>query len=307
MTAKDQTQWNDDNLIKSLLHPENISPLEHLLDLQSQQLRQLKQQKHPPGQKVKSTELEELFFNISSDVNEFLEITPQSYPKIAFTNLMNPLLNNAMEKMIGVPLIISYGIALNSVITYLIDISSRQPTHLDNSSLLVPLIGFSLTKIMHNWANQSVVGYDSEEKKITVNNPHRIDLIPTIAHEYTHHLQGQQGYSQYGHQICKEGHARGVERKIAEIYAQTEDNNAFLLDITDTTIGELKSTYRWLCTKTKSIPNKNLLATKTIRDLDETCNRAIERFPTSHALGNTFFSIYELTHGREIYKELLQD
>ena len=94
-----------------------------------------------------------------------------------------------------------------------------------------------------------------------------------------------------------EGHARGVQRHIAHLYSEQEDNGAFLYTMTDYTVAELKSPYRWMCKQLGKQPDESLLRTPT---------QTIFPFGgTIHALGDASFYIAEALHGKDVYKQAL--
>ena len=135
--------------------------------------------------------------------------------------------------------------------------------------------------------------YDNDEKLITVAPLRRTSLIPGIAHEYAHYIHYRKGLGDLCYDLFAEGHARGVERHIAEEYKEKEDNEAFLYDILEETACELKYAYIWVCKELDKKPKKSLLKVGDKGKIFE------------HDLGNAFFSIYETLYGKDVYKETL--
>ncbi len=123
----------------------------------------------------------------------------------------------------------------------------------------------------------------------------RADLLPSIAHEYTHHVQGQQATNLINCGIFKEGHARGVERFISERYARLEKNPAFLRVIVAETVEELEEAYQWICTTLGAEPRLELPSE----------DKPGEKL-RNHTLGNTIFYLQENCLGKQIYRDVLQ-
>ncbi len=146
--------------------------------------------------------------------------------------------------------------------------------------------------------------YHSDLKLISVGTLQRTILIPSIAHEYAHHMQHSKRLGQNCYDFFSEGHARGVERHISEIYCQKEDNELFLYDISRETISELASAYIWMCKKLCKKPKLSLLKVST-NSIKESLKHLVKEAPSEYAMGNAFFSIYESIYGKEIYKEAL--
>jgi len=168
--------------------------------------------------------------------------------------------------------------------------------------LLMAMYGIN-GKILHKIMNNSK--YFVKHEVVQLKKEKSVNLIPVIAHEYTHHIQFKKDFVAKEDSMFMEGHARGVQRYIAKTYREKEDNDAFLYDILNWDVGEIKSAYIWACKKIKNPIRKSLLRIGTSRDIDEKICRITERNPTEHALGNAFFSIYENDFGDQIYKEMI--
>lgn len=141
-------------------------------------------------------------------------------------------------------------------------------------------------------------GYLPKIKSIYLRRLPLSDLIPILAHEYTHHVQFQRGipYYQDLSTFC-EGQAHSVQRYVSLRQYVEKDNPAFLLsnfDYDTTLLGEV---YVWLM-KNLGKPQKSNL----VRKIRYHC--FIDK-PTKPALGNAFFSILEAREGTEIHKEIM--
>lgn len=144
--------------------------------------------------------------------------------------------------------------------------------------------------------------YNTFTRKIILERTSRETLVPTLAHEYAHHVQRTQDLpinSEYD--VFREGHARGVQRYIARYFAEAESNPAFLYQITDWTVAELKAVYYWMCKKLGVKPSSAIMNIPRSKDHSERLF-----FSGPHPYGNAFFSLYEETRGKDIYKSVLK-
>ncbi|MFH1850534.1 MAG: hypothetical protein ABH879_10245 [archaeon] len=142
--------------------------------------------------------------------------------------------------------------------------------------------------------------YDHEARFITFARKPIVSLMSHACHEYTHHLLGKpDGWFR----SMREGFTRGVERCIANTYADSEDNPAYLHDISEYDAAEQKSVYTWMCKKLGR-PASQGLSSKGI-ELSEKIHLSLSGRPTKQALGNVLFSTYEAVHGKELYKQVI--
>ena len=146
--------------------------------------------------------------------------------------------------------------------------------------------------------------YFPKQKIITVETLQRIILIPGIAHEYAHHVQHSKRLWHDCYDIFSEGHARGVEKQIAENHGRKEGNELFLYDISEETLGELTIAYVWACRKLDKKHRWSLLKVN-MGSIKESLKLLIKGTPSKYAMGNALFSIYETIYGKDVYKETL--
>src|SRR3989344_1383462 len=140
--------------------------------------------------------------------------------------------------------------------------------------------------------------YYPKPKLISLRRLKLSDLIPILAHEYTHHVQFQRGipYHQDLTSFC-EGQAHSVQRYISLRKLIEKDNFAFLLSNLDYDNPPLREVYFWLMKNLGKPQNSNL--TRRIR-----YHCFIDK-PTKHAFGNAFFSILEARESTGIHKEIM--
>ena len=153
--------------------------------------------------------------------------------------------------------------------------------------------------------------YNSLTKHIVMERGVRAIFIPVLAHEYAHVVQQRKGIispcgGYLSYPIFREGHARGVQRYVAEAYCQKEDNEAYLYDISQTTVAELKRAYIWMCKQLGTQVHNSLLRVKSEKDcLEERMWISLGGKPSSHAIGNAFFLVLEAQKDRTIYQTVL--
>lgn len=305
MGADYLSQIENSQLKKRFLTVDNISLLEYLLDCESQRLKGLQKQKEIGklnfGDKVSSDELKDLFPHICTEVDAFLGIQDVVVPRVGYPNIFK-------LGLVTTPALGGFILSISQLATTLLSPLFTEQNYVINKQFadeialntIICIMAVALYQISH------VAQYDSLSNKITLERVPRAELIPTVGHEYTHSVQRRKGVlSSNNYLIFGEGHARGVEKHLAEDYREKEDNEAFLYPSSDRTVGEFKSAYIWMCRKLEQQPRKSLLKIKTSRDRGESLERLIRGEPTSHAIGNALFSIYEALHGRGIYQQLI--
>lgn len=124
-----------------------------------------------------------------------------------------------------------------------------------------------------------------------------------LGHEYAHHVQWRKAPLLYEDSILCEGHARGVERVVAEYFANKEKDPLFLLGLVEETYAELKSVYFSLCEEYGERAAEGCIRLPTAWDALEERTRMETGLPSSYAIGNTLFYVSELLHGRDIYQK----
>jgi hypothetical protein len=184
------------------------------------------------------------------------------------------------------------------VVEFFPQVKVKVDSFLGVKHISIPLLEYSI------WS-----GYDRIKRIISLAEKEIANMVPDLGHEYAHHVQyrygipmesrtGLFGGTRYG--IFEEGHARGVQRFIAAEFMMHENNETYLFDIVDHTVGELRGTYKWMCHKLNRPVRKNLLRIHSIADTYEGLP-----IPSQHALGNTLFMLYEKRYGTDIYNKAI--
>ncbi len=148
--------------------------------------------------------------------------------------------------------------------------------------------------------------YNVREKRMHIQGDVESMLTVLIAHEYAHHLQeeiiGPRGPD---YRFFSEGHARGIERHISNLYAAERNDPWFASKASEHTTGELAAVYLWMCRSkrkmSRAIPvihqNKGMRLANKYMDY--------KGMPIPHAFGNTIFYLAEKRHGDGIYADAL--
>jgi len=297
------SQISDENLISLLLKKEKISALEELLFIESKKLELFRKKKRrfDLGRKINYEELPELFSEVKEEIDNFLDIKNVTFPNIKYSSLFDK------ESMLFKPFtqfsaFASYSL---SAINFVLLIEDPSLTFVNGLLLLNGTLSGMLGMAFHSKANYSA--YFPYEEFVRIKKEKRELLIPDLAHEYTHHIQLEKNLGGKKTNIFLEGHARGVQRYISEIYREKENNDTFMQKILDYDVGEIKSSYTWASEKLKIPLNKNLLKIKTSRDEDEREHNKERGMPTEHAVGNALFLTYEKEYGNKIYREMIHE
>ena len=113
-------------------------------------------------------------------------------------------------------------------------------------------------------------------------------MILIMAHEYTHHIQKEEGFFLDNVDYFYEGQARTVQRHISFKKQTDEGNSAYVLEnLQSYDLPELQATYIWLSKNYGKTPIKSLC-----QDLTKT-------------IGNTFLLLMERKFGTGIHKEIM--
>lgn len=167
----------------------------------------------------------------------------------------------------------------------------------------------ALTRINLRFSTNNLSFYNCMSSTIEIKRRNKYSTKLTLAHEYTHFLQDQilidipLDYEPLETSMFFEGHARGVERLIIDSQDIEEDKDKFRWVLLKNYFYEFKEAYWFLCDKLNFQKNKNLL---NFGEEFNLYNFNEEQF-SKHALGNALFQIYEELHGKNIYKQVLQD
>lgn len=159
------------------------------------------------------------------------------------------------------------------------------------SSLLIT--GACATVAFQNTLKQFSEKYDPFTEQITVDPNSPFGPLEVLAHEYTHHIQHDYDLDQRLNKAFTEGHARGIQRKVAEHYDSIHLGamRRFYVQFLD----EVCVTYNWATRETG--------VTRHIREYPWVEQRYID----DHSKGHAFFRIKEEQFGPDVYRIALND
>lgn len=290
ITKEYKLKLKNSNLIQLLLDKDNISPLESILDNESQYLKKIQNLKDSQaldfGPKLNKVDLKVEFSGVKEEVDRFLGVSDVAQPSCDYYSIFKPDIST-------VPLLGMYGFGALCTIEGLL----KFPYDPANAFFGIILLqnAFFLHIIERGGSR-----YNLLTRSIIMSPLHkyRADVIPVVGHEYAHHVQRRKLSLPLlpKRSYFDEGHARGVQRFIANSYRNKENNEAFMYDYLDLSVAELRVTYQWMCKKLEIAPSKSLLKI-------ETATRY--RKQTGHSIGNTLFLLYETRLGKGIYKDLI--
>src|SRR3989338_9256274 len=206
----------NNNIISLVLDKSNVGKLEHLLAAGSESLTRLKSGFYPiyKGKRIKNKELSDVFNDVKVCVDSFLDTHGIEPCRCLYNNLYNLPRNIAYSLMnpsfAGKACIGAYFGSL--ILTQFIKIPGI------NLATLLPFLGIPF--MFHFFDSLLAIDLGSiyYKKSILLKNGPPFMLIPAIAHEYVHHIQSNMlDLPPQSYCILKEGHARGVERHIAQL------------------------------------------------------------------------------------------
>ncbi len=294
-------------LLRQLCRQENLGELEILISSQLEEFVPINLSELEFGAGLTSEEIKEIFPKVKEDVDNFLGTHHIDVPDCDYYNFFKPGLNT-------IPFWINYSFAASVPIYLTLGETIRNYLPEDLNSIVSNIIlspGLGILTILpflisfNGYLANLTSGYDPLFRHITLQKEEmneetgtlrkisRPKLIPIMAHEYAHHVQKKQGLALFDNRVLLEGHARGVERHISELYCEREGNDAFMYGIYNRTITELQQTYGWICRRLEIKGREEFLPKKQTREIGP------------HAAGNTLFLLWEQTKGSEIYKEVL--
>lgn len=167
---------------------------------------------------------------------------------------------------------------------------------------VIPLV---LAYVMYDVETKDSSKYNTEKRKLVLRDKRRVNLVNDLSHEYAHHIQFNAWEDFRRKSSFQEGHARGVQRYLCKRFHEIEDDDAFLYNITDENVGELKSAYYWMSEKMGLGIKQELTKLTTSRDSDEELSRK-RGSPTIHAMGGLLFTLKEKINGSQIYKNAIK-
>jgi len=275
------------SLNKNLINKDHISQLEFLINENSKNLENLKRKNPDFGITYEADELPRMFRESKKFVDDFLDVKPGGIPKYGYPEFWN-----------------NRSIFLCSVGSYFILEGLLMGSPL---SLNFGIQFWIMNYFMHKMSSASSFNFFTN--KITLEKTPSTIIKTVAAHEYTHYIHGltiQNELKYRKHASLFEGHAIGVQKAAARHFRDKYDNESYMFHIFERSVGELKSTYLWICDKLEKEPNKNIKKIKSRYDSNEKVFKFFHKSPSNHSAGNSIFSLAEEKHGTEIYRRTLK-
>lgn len=257
-----------------LVQEKNIGITEEILNKENIELLKLKNKgvldAYEEEPNASSSEIDNIAPEVYREVNQFLNLEENKFPKIEYVSNSNSFLTGISETM-------------EEIVGYVSRLEKKP--------------------------KEQIVEYDPVLKKIILSKNPLSSVVLDLAHEYTHYLQDKKlSVEVFDNNILMEGHARGVEKNIAKTYADKKDKKNCLIDVYTQSINELKNTYQWICDNLNKVENERLLKDSqkalenTIHEID------IDKYSVDdQSIGNTLFSIYEQTQGNRVYRDFIRE
>lgn len=270
----------------------NIEALEEILNERAKRYLEIHQQKekYDFGPTLTPEKLGELAGKTIKEVNDFLKISNTTSTRISMFYLPNDL-KYAARVTLGVFTVGTLIELTNGLTT----------TDLELAGKMALLFGGGM--LIYNFRDHLSTVFDRYGKTIRISERKTVPAVGGIAHEYTHQLQDATQLANQIRNPVMEGHARGIEGVITNIFAQRYDNPAYAFDHTDRTAKELNDAYLFVCRKKGISPNA-FLANLPIPPVR---NWWYNLSGHHYSLGVAAMSIAEKKQGDMIYPEILRN
>ncbi|MFW6282610.1 MAG: hypothetical protein ACOC1P_00960, partial [Minisyncoccales bacterium] len=280
-----EKEFTNDTLVNKLLKPKHHEKIECILNEELKEfktIRELKKTKQiTTGKNVSKKELSEIATKTFNDVNNFFEINNESFPKIEQFSLLQKEKRHILAKYFTSNILIFSSAYLNAT---------------EMSNWAIPLIPASMMLFyaVRDHIERPTATYKKtkNQEKITLSKFKKTNLVPIIAHEYTHHIQNLNNYLRYDLGIFIEGQARITDKHVANKYTIKENNKAYLYKVLNRSVHELMSTYVWMSKELNKQPNPQLTADPIFEYSDDIQYLSDNKIPSVHALGNAYMSTH---------------
>lgn len=284
---------HNDSVRESLLDPGNLSVLEGILSDEIDLSSSIKKSSvNSSAEVVSESSLKEIFPGVCFEINDLLGVEGVNLPSVEYHNFLK-------KSLAGVENLSYCGMGAAFIVGSFSSFIGGYPL-LSPLSFLAGSVSIALGVGFHFGDARPI--YDDVFEKVVLKKEPLFDLIPTIGHEYAHHVQKSMGVLHPDVNIFAEGQARGIQRKISSNYSEREGDLRYLKNINSRSLGEFMSSYLWICQTCDVEPGDILLKNPSLLEHEnvEFLNQVGE--PTTHALGNTFFSIKHKAYGDGVFK-----
>lgn len=314
----------DEKMKERFFREENIPILEELIENHWQTLGAITKKEYENnrllynGEKVLPHNLEAISLQVYKEVNNFLRIKNKDFPECKFFNISNNLLRedtSSISKKIslliggGVSSFIMSHFIFDSVVNILY--SPSFPIK-DIIYIILFVLSTSIAgkgaKEIFNMAidTERVSFYHRIYKKIILQTTKKerylkATVVPTISHEYSHHLQNIFNILNPIEGIFAEGHANSIEKKITLMYTKQTNDPSYLYFLIRTQLLESISGYLQLC----KYFQKNPTFSKDLEPIGKRIKKKSSYSP--HSIGYPLFALYEKQFGAERFQIMLKE
>src|SRR3989344_2730216 len=292
MDEKYWKQFSNENIERLLLKKENVGALDDIITKEIGAVYALNWDKASGGRVLKKSELSSLLEEVKPEVDNFSGVSGIRSPTISYNELFSKEKKYAW---------VASGCSGFGLLTTSYSYATNPDFWLvQGATALISLgvLGYSLGCVRASLKDGSTYSRAPLEH-ISLKKAPRTQLILSIEHEYTHHLQLKKGLKSF-----PEGQARSLQRYIGRIYSEREDNLGFIIfNFLSYDLPEWKTVRSWIRNKLNGDPLPNIFLTK-----EEAGNyHYLKKYqkPTPHATSNAFFSILEAREGLGIHKEIM--
>lgn len=263
--------YKDSQVVRHFVKKDNLPILESIIFREAIELL-VPISLSKPEKALTKGEFKEIQPRVVKDVNEFLRIGGKERIPSIFYSGINP------ENLIVLPTLIFSSETILRGINQFLENPAAGLFSLGTGSLLL-----FTSKMAYDLINST--HYNGLMDLVFINSGKKADVSVKFAHEYAHHIQSLTMGTPFFHKAFREGHARGVERHIAELYAEREGNSDYLVEQKSRALMDMNEGSKWL----KEVLEKG----DSFRGISQ------------HALGTSLFGIMEERYGKELYSDIL--
>jgi hypothetical protein len=316
--AIDYNLISDKSMVEILCSSrENVELLENILNGFSDSEPQFQRDANgdDPDKVLDDEELSTTIKDVFAEVDSFLGVAGIETPDTGyFSNSRSirlhrgELISYAIMMGISAPL---YAVAWQPDVSTVLTKMLSVPTAFIFMYGLGSIIGFS--KFHLNKKPISSIYHPANDTIDILKGPES-EVVPAIGHEYDHHILDaklhlgdmEEEYQTDAWGIAGEGHARGVQRHIANYYAERLGKPHLMLPTEEFVKGELSAAYVWLCEKHSMRMNADALWIRNNFFNSEMLFAGKSGKVSRYAYGNTFFFLAENKLGKGIYADFVK-
>lgn len=288
MNGQQLKKLRNRSIKRALFKPENIEPLEEILNeklIEYGRLKKLKENRGITLDKPTNEELTDYLDQIKPIVDDFLDVKGIEKPSCGYTSA------KAILAILGRGLLLAGGYGYLGISALLSQgINATSLLGLVDAGLLLVATSKSLDKSV-------LPGYLPFTKRIFMGIPDlhvNAENVPSVvAHEYTHHIQFKTVRTAPLYRCFMEGHARGVQRFVGNVFAEKYDHELLRLHDIEHDVGEVGLAYMHLCRIFGKEPRESLVRVVKPVGINQ------------YAIGNSLMLIKEAEEGTGIYKKMI--